>query len=346
MTATVPDADERVSELALVRRVLMRPELGAIVGAVLVYAFFTTQSSLFGSVEGAANWLDPASTLGIMAVAVSLLMIGGEFDLSAGVLTTSVGITVALLTTHWGLGLGPAMAVALVGALAVGFLNGVLVVKTGLPSFIVTLATFLMLQGLNIGVTKAVVDAAVVTRLDEVPGYDIAHRLFADTTSVAGSDFRRAILWWIGVTALATWVLMRTRAGNWIFAVGGDARAARSVGVPAARTKIALFMTTSAAAWLVGVMNVVRQTSVQANSGVGEEFKYIIAAVIGGCLLTGGYGSAIGASVGALIFGMADKGIVFAGWDADWFMFFLGGMLLIATLTNSLVRRFAEERRR
>ncbi|MEU8272259.1 ABC transporter permease, partial [Sphaerisporangium sp. NPDC049002] len=150
----------------------------------------------------------------------------------------------------------------------------------------------------------------------------------------------------LGVTALATWVLMRSRAGNWIFAVGGNERAARAAGVPAARTKIALFMTTATAAWLVGSIMALRFTSVQANSGIGQEFIYIIAAVIGGCLLTGGYGSAIGASIGAVIFGMADKGIVFAGWDADWFKFFLGAMLLMATLANRLLRRYAEEVRR
>jgi simple sugar transport system permease protein len=105
-------------------------------------------------------------------------------------------------------------------------------------------------------------------------------------------------------------------------------------------------MTTAGAAWLVGTINAVRLTSVQANTGIGQEFIYIIAAVIGGCLLTGGYGSAIGASVGAIIFGMADRGIIFAGWDADWFKFFLGVMLLLAALTNAFVRRYAERTRR
>ena len=129
-------------------------------------------------------------------------------------------------------------------------------------------------------------------------------------------------------------------------AVGGNAAAARSVGVPAAGTKVGLFMVTAGAAWLVGTINAVRFTSVQANIGIGQELIYIVAAVIGGCLLTGGYGSAIGASIGAIVFGMAANGIVFAGWDADWFKLFLGVMLLLAVLTNNLVRRYAEEVRR
>lgn len=348
MSATAPPAgraDERVDDVGRFRRLLVRPELGSVVGAVVVFLFFTTRSDVFGTLDGVANWLDPASTLGIMAVAVALLMIGGEFDLSAGVLTGSVGLVVVLLTTRAGWGLGPAMAAALVFAMAVGLCNGLLVVRTRLPSFIVTLGTFLMLQGLNLGVTKLVTNTVQVGGLDQVPGYEVAYRVFSSTVRVAGVDFRVAILWWLAVTALGTWVLLRTRAGNWIFGVGGDQRAAASVGVPVARTKVALFMTTAAAAWLVGVITALRLTSVQANTGIGAEFRYIIAAVIGGCLLTGGYGSAVGASVGALIFGMADKGIVYAGWDSDWFTFFLGGMLLLATLANSLVRRFAERTR-
>jgi simple sugar transport system permease protein len=346
MAATAPAADERLADVGRLRRLLIRPELGSIVGAVIVYVFFTTRSDIFGTVDGVANWLDPASTLGIMAVAVALLMIGGEFDLSAGVMTGSVGLLVTLLTTRGGMDLWVAIFVSLLAALAIGVFNGIMVVRTKLPSFIVTLGTFLMLQGLNLGVTKQITDTVQVGGLDKVPGYHPAFTLFSSTIKIAGADFRVAIFWWIGVTAVATWVLMRTRLGNWIFSVGGDVRAARSVGVPAARTKIVLFMTTAAAAWLVGVITALRLTSVQANSGIGQEFTYIIAAVIGGCLLTGGYGSAIGASIGAIIFGMADKGIIYAGWDSDWFKFFLGVMLLLATLINSLVRRFAEEARR
>jgi simple sugar transport system permease protein len=343
MTSTT--VDERVADTGRLRRLLIRPELGSIVGAVAVFVFFATRSDVFGSIDGIANWLDPASTLGIMAIAVALLMIGGEFDLSAGVMTGSVGLMLVMLTTRGGMNLWVAILVSGVAAVGVGFLNGLLVVRTGLPSFIVTLGTFLMLQGLNLGVTKHITNTVQVSDLDKVPGYGTAFKFLGSTVDIGGTQFRVAIFWWIGITALATWVLTRTRAGNWIFSVGGDARAARSVGVPAAQTKIALFMTTSAAAWLVGVISALRLTSVQANTGIGQEFTYIIAAVIGGALLTGGYGSAIGASVGALIFGMASVGIVYAGWNPDWFRFFLGVMLLLATLTNSLVRRFAEQAR-
>jgi simple sugar transport system permease protein len=339
-------ADERLARKGLVRRLLTRPELGAVIGAVAVYLFFAWQADTFATVGGTANFLDPASTLGIMAVAVGLLMIGGEFDLSAGVMTGSTALVTGLLATEAGWNIWLAMLVALVFALTIGFLNGLLVIRTGLPSFIVTLGTFLMLQGVNLGVTKQVTETVQVRGIDAAPGYDSARSVFSSTFELGGGTFRVSILWWIGITALATWILLRTRPGNWIFAVGGSAPSARNVGVPAARTKIALFMTTATAAWLVGCMTAIRLRSVQANAGIGEEFQYIIAAVIGGCLLTGGYGSAIGASIGALIFGMAKQGIVFAGWDSDWFQLFLGVMLLLAALLNRFVRTRVEESRR
>jgi len=311
-----------------------------------VFAFFAVQSPVFRSARGVANWLDPASTLGIMAVAVALLMIGGHFDLSAGVLTGTTALTVGIVAVEFHQNLWVAIAVALVIALLIGFLNGWLVTRTGLPSFIITLGTFLMLEGLNVGLTKLFTNTVTVGGIDDVPGYAAAEWIFASKLAVAGTEFRIAIFWWLLFTALATWVLLRTRFGNWVFATGGDEVAARNVGVPARRTSIALFMTTATAAWFVGTTLAVRLTSVQANTGVGQELIYIVAAVIGGCLLTGGFGSAVGASLGALIFGMTQLGIPYLHWDADWFYFFLGAMLLLAVLANRLVRRYAEAARR
>jgi simple sugar transport system permease protein len=324
----------------------VKPELGALVGAVVVFVFFAVQSPVFRSARGIANWMDPASTLGIMAVAVALLMIGGHFDLSAGVMTGTTALTVGIVAVEFHQNLWVAIAVALLVALAIGFFNGWLVTRTGLPSFIITLGTFLMLQGLNLGLTKLFTDTVTVGGIDEVPGYGAAEWIFASKISIAGAEFRIAVLWWLLFTALATWVLLHTRFGNWVFATGGDEVAARNVGVPARRTTITLFMTTAVGAWFVGTTLAVRLTSVQANTGTGQELIYIVAAVIGGCLLTGGFGSAIGASLGALIFGMTQLGIPYLRWDADWFYFFLGAMLLLAVLANRLVRRYAEAARR
>jgi simple sugar transport system permease protein len=344
-TTPAPQVDERLARTSPVRRLLVRPELGALIGAIVVFVFFAALSSTFRSAAGIANWLDPASTLGIMAVAVALLMIGGEFDLSAGVMTGSVGLVVTVLATRYGLNVWLAVALALVFALLVGFLNGYVVVRTGLPSFIITLGTFLVLQGLNLGVTKFLTGSVLVGGLGSHSGFSSAHLLFASSVVIGGTYFKVSIVWWIVLTALATVLLLRSRFGNWVFAVGGDVTAARNVGVPAARTKVALFMGTALAAWLVGSMTALRLTSAQADAGVGDELTFIVAAVIGGCLLTGGFGSAVGASLGALIFGMTSVGIVYAGWDADWYKLFLGAMLLLAVFANRLVRRYAERRR-
>jgi simple sugar transport system permease protein len=221
-----------------------------------------------------------------------------------------------------------------------------MVVKTLLPSFIVTLATFFVLRGANLGLTKELTGTVKVAGIDEVPGYASARSVFASVWGTAPSDFRITILWWVVVTALASWLLLRTRAGNWIFATGGDARAARNVGVPADRTKVTLFVATAVGGWFVGITNAVRFTSVEAGQGIGEEFMYIIAAVVGGTLLTGGYGSPVGATFGALIMGMAFTGIAFAGWNTDWRWLFVGLLLLVAVLVNRFVRRKAEAARR
>ncbi len=335
--------DERLAEVGLFRRLLRQPEVGAVIGAAVVWLFFAVMApENWLSITGVARILDSSSALGIMAIAVALLIIGGEFDLSAGVMTGTTGLIAGLLATQLGWNIWLAMLVALVFAVVVGYLNGLLVIKTGLPSFIVTLATFFILRGANVGVTRLVVNQVRVAGIDAAPGFLVARTIFNSEVSLLGTEFRTVTIWWIVITIVASWVLLRTKYGNWIFATGGDANAARSQGVPAQRVKIALFMTTASAAWLVGMMSDLRLRSVVASQGIGQEFVYIIAAVIGGCLLTGGYGSAFGAAVGALIFGMVRVGITFAGWDTDWFYAFLGVMLLVAVLVNDFTRRRAE----
>jgi len=335
--------DERLAEVGLFRRLLRQPEVGAVIGAAVVWLFFAVMApEIWLSITGVARILDSSSTLGIMAVAVALLMIGGEFDLSAGVMTGTTGLIAGLLATQLGWNIWLAMLVALVFAVAVGYFNGLLVIKTGLPSFIVTLATFFILRGANVGVTRLVVNQVRVAGIDAAPGFLAARTIFNSEIALLGTEFRTVTIWWIVITIVASWVLLRTKYGNWIFATGGDANSARSQGVPAQRVKIALFMTTASAAWLVGMMSDLRLRSAVASQGIGLEFVFIIAAVIGGCLLTGGYGSAFGAAVGALIFGMVRVGITFAGWDTDWFFAFLGVMLLVAVLVNNFTRSRAE----
>lgn len=331
--------DERIARTGLARGIFRRVEVGALIGAVVIWIFFAAVApEIWITITGVSRILDEATTLGIMAAAVALLMIGGEFDLSAGVMTGTSGLLAGLLAVRAGWNIWPAMLVSLVFAAGVGFFNGWMVTRTRLPSFIVTLATFFILRGANVGVTKLVTDRIVVEGIDKAAGFYMARLLLDTEFKLLGATFRTSTIWWIMLTLIAAWVLQRTRFGNWIFAVGGDAQAARNVGVPSNRVKIALFMTTSIAGWLVGMMNIVRLRSAVASQGIGEEFVYIICAVIGGSLLTGGYGSALGAAIGAIIFGMARVGIIFAGWDTDWFYSFLGAMLLVAVLVNDNTR--------
>lgn len=331
--ATRPSLDRRMAS-----RLLARPEVGALVAALAVMIFFSVYTKNFFTLPGAGVWLESASTFGIMAVAVALLMIGGEFDLSAGVMTGFTALIVGVLTTQYGLNIWIAVVVALVVALGVGAINGFLVMKTGLPSFIVTLGTFFVLAGINLAVTKLLTGQVAIQGMANVPLYDSIQPAFGSSVVIGGGNFYVSVLWWFAVTAIATWVLLRTRAGNWIFAVGGALNSSRQVGVPILRTKVGLFMTTAAAGWLVGMISLFRTSTVQANTGVGQEFIYIICAVVGGCLLTGGFGSAVGAALGALIYGMVFQGITFAQWDTNWLRTFLGVMLLLAVLLNHWVR--------
>jgi ribose/xylose/arabinose/galactoside ABC-type transport system permease subunit len=624
--------DERLAYRGIFQRLFIRPEIGALIGVLGIWVFFWAVAVPFGTANGASNLIDNASTLGIMAVAVSMLMIGGEFDLSAGAMTGSMGILVIMLSKATGefggagLNLWIAIPLSLAVALGIGFMNGFLVENTKLPSFIITLGTYYVLIGAKLGFSKLVVDQIQVGDISKADGHAFWRNIFASewdrtkhtwdgrdkvyvvcimlaialivtamvemhfarrhdgfkqagmpifaagaagvlvgiivlhvTDNVAGNMLGAAIVavativglfgygtwrfppihdrgtlkftpevikfavlglvgvaasiviaaamkssypgergveqdfffpftkqgfrataflvfvtggftllmiaaskarrvnittksmvssliaaslvvmaffvrseatsvkfrteafsvilglalfvvvwmvlglffeerskvhleadqlgsrlivagavlagiglvtkllftinseieagaapakfsmrtvWFLAFTAVAVWVLGRTRFGSWTFAVGGNKEASRQVGVPAARTKTQLFMLVSGAAWLVGMLLAFRLNTIQANTGNGEEFDYIIAAVVGGTLLTGGYGTALGGALGAAIVSMATLGIPFARWNSDWRFLFLGVTLLLAVLANRSIRTKAETMRR
>ena len=338
-----PAEDERVRRAGLLRRLLSRPELGAVAGAIIVWVFFSLVAGNRGffTISGTASYLEVAAELGILAVAVSLLMIAGEFDLSIGSIIGASGMVIAMLNVEYGWPLWAAILMAIAFSLVAGFLNGLVVVWTRLPSFIVTLASLFIFRGLTIGITRLVTGRTQVGGID-ADAAPVVKALFASEIG----QFSIAIVWWLALAALATWVLLRTRVGNWIFGAGGAPDASRNLGVPVDRLKIGLFMTTAFAACLVAIIQVVSFGSADVLRGTGQEFVAIIAVVIGGTLLTGGYGSAIGAVFGALIFGMVRQGIVITGVNADWFQVFLGAMLIVAVLVNNYIRKKAAEAKR
>ncbi len=329
---------KRSAHRSAVRTFLARPEVGSLIGAVAVIIFFGITAPAIRHPASISTVLYQSGTLGIMAVGVALLMIGGEFDLSAGVAVITSALCASMFAYQFNANVWIGVAVGLALSLAIGAFNGWMLIRTGLPSFLVTLGTFLMLQGINLAITRLISGNVATNDISNMAGFDSAKAFFASTLTFGGVDVNVSIIWWLALVALGTWVLLRTTAGNWVFAVGGNAASARAAGVPVKRMKVALFMTVGFCAWIAGMHQLFAYNTVQSGGGVGLELEYIVAAVVGGCLLTGGYGSVIGAAIGALIFGVVSQGVVYAGWNPDWFKFFLGAMLLLATLVNMLVR--------
>ena len=335
--AARPGAGQR----PLWQRALTRPSLPALAALVVVVAFFASQAPELLTWAGIAGVLDIAAVLGIGGVAVALLMIAGQYDFSIGVQAVATSLVTALLIGDAGWGVWPALLVSLAAGLAVGLVNGLLVVTTGVHSFLVTLGTFLVLQGASLVGAQEVADTARQgSSLSDASGWASAARVFDTTKQVGIGRLHSSLLWWLALTALASWALWRTRFGNAVFASGGARRAARELGVRVGPTTVGLFCVTAAAGWLMGTFALLQTGTVQENpSALGTSLDLIVVAVIGGCLLTGGFGSAFGAAVGALLYAVARQGIILAGWDPRWFQTMLGVLLLVALLANGIVRR-------
>lgn len=361
--------DERLRKISWAQRFLSRPELGALGGTILVFLFFGVLDISVGgtgmfSALGMINFLEWSAELGIIAVAAALLMIGGEFDLSVGSMIGFAGICIAIPVTVWGWPLWSAIIFAFGCAIIIGYINGILTIKTKLPSFIVTLAMLYILRGFTIALTRLITGRTQIGGLRETIENDPLGRFFSaevgqwffnflarndiietfpDSSSPLVVGIPISVILWIVITLAATWLLLRTKFGNWIFAVGGDANAARNVGVPVDKVKITLFILTAVAATIFACVQVASSASADTQRGLLKEFEAIIATVIGGTLLTGGYGSAIGAALGALIFGTVQAGIFYTGIDTDWFKVFLGLMMLLAVMFNNYIRKRVTE---
>jgi simple sugar transport system permease protein len=347
--------DERVRGRRSWQRALGRPEAGAILTTIIAFLVFSWPlwecapilggdlqdcfAKGFLGARGITNWLDVAAQVGILAAAVSLLMIAGEFDLSVGSMIGAAGMVLALGMSEFGLPPMIAAGVAMLVALLVGFLNGWLVTRTGLPSFIVTLGMLFLLRGATIGITRFITGRTQVGGLNAYTADDPFVQLFAGRVAIGDFSIPAGVIWWLLLTMLAAWILFRTTFGNWILGTGGNATAARNVGVPVRGVKISLFMATAASAALLAIIQVFSVSSADVLRGEQKELEAIAASVIGGTLLTGGYGSPIGAFFGALTLGMTKVGIPQAGLANDWYLAVLGIVLLVAVLLSNEVRR-------
>jgi len=309
--------------------------LGPAVAWLVIFAFFAIVGGENGFLtsSGTAGWLNIAAELGIIAIPVGLLMMSGEFDLSTGSMVGAASIIVAVGKSYYGISSEAAIAIALILAVLVGTFNATLVERTKLPSFIVTLASNMVLMGTALGLSRLLAGTSTISMKDD--GW--AKAAFATKFG----DFNISIGWWIFAALLAAWVLRRTPFGNWILATGGNLDGARRAGVPVGRVKLILFIWTAVSSAFVGVLTTFEFNQGNATTGQGYVFQGAIAAVIGGVLITGGFGSVLGIVFGTMIYGVVSLGLFYTGWSTDWLSTFVGALLVIAVITNNVVRQKA-----
>jgi simple sugar transport system permease protein len=318
-----------------VGRLTRRPEVGSFLGMVAVFVFFAIfAGGVFVSSAGFASWLNVAAEVGIIALPVGLLMIAGELDLSVGAVIPASSITVAVISGYYGLPDGVGIAAALVIGLAVGFVNGYLVLKTGVPSLIVTIGVMFAVMGLTLGFAVMLTGS---TSTAIVPD-EMARTLFGQF--IAGM-YQVTIFWWILIAIALGYLLHVSPYGNWIFAMGGDRVSARNAGIPTERMTIALFMISGFCSAFVGVSQAMVYQSAQVAGGQSFIFNSIMCVVIGGVLLTGGFGSIVGVILGTITFAMVNQGIFFTSFDPNLGSVIIGALLLVAVLMNDTFRKMA-----
>ncbi len=318
-----------------IRQFLRRPEAASVISLVGIIAFYV----IFGGVElgtlfGAASWVNFAANLGIVAVPVGILMIGGYIDISIGAMIPAGSMTIAILSGYYGLPIWVGILGTLALGAVVGLVNGILTTRTTVPSLIITLATLVVMQGIVLSGAKLLTGAASVS----LTSPEWAKAMFG---SLIGSSHQVVILWWLVLTAIFAFVIHKTRYGNWVYAMGGDIVSARNAGVPTAKLTIALFMLSAMSAAFVGMCGAIQFNSAQVSGGMGYIFNTIVSIVVGGVLLTGGFGSVVGIFFGTLTFAVVSQGIYFTDIDRNWSSLIIGVMLLVAVAMNESFRKLA-----
>jgi simple sugar transport system permease protein len=309
--------------LDVVHSALRRPASGAMIGAALMFVTFSLIARPnFLTLPSMASTLTLAAELGIVAMGVTILMIGGEFDLSVGSVLGVSSVTVPWLAER-GWPVAAAIPVALLVAISIGILNGIVVNRTRVPSFIVTLGALFWWRGVLFAVTRGFPIS--------VDRDDPAFNLFSTRL---GSGFNVSLFWFVAVTAILTLVVVRTRFGNWTFATGGNERTADQLGIPTKRVKLVLFALAAFLAGLAGIIQAGRFSGVDSLRGTAMELEAVAAAVIGGTRLSGGYGSVIGTAFGCIMLGIIQNGLVLAGIAGYWYRAFIGLLIVIVVIVN------------
>lgn len=341
--ATAANTETPAAPRASIGSLLRRPETGAFLGLIAVLIFFM----IFGGVNfikingGLSSWLNVAANLGIIAIPLGLLMIAGELDISVGAMVPAGAMMTAVVTGHYGFPIWLGMLAALAFAVAVGLINGYVTVKTGVPSLIVTLGTLFAVQGIILGMTVLITKSTNV--FIKVEG--AAKTTFGDFVELGGifppGQLAVIVVWWLLFTACYIFFVHYSRFGNWIFAMGGDRESARNAGIPTNRVTISLFVIASVSAAFVGMCQAILFNSATVSGGQSFIFNAIIAVVIGGVLLTGGFGSVVGIFFGTITFGIVSQGIYYTNFDRNWSSLIIGVLLLAAVLMNNTFRKMA-----
>ena len=321
---------------------LRRPEAGAFLGLVAVLVFFGVFGGLtFLKIAGLSSWLNVAASLGIIAIPIGLLMIAGELDISVGAMVPAGAMMTAVIGGHFGLPIWLGILSTLAFGVVVGFVNGLMVVRTAVPSLIVTLGTLFAVQGILLGLTVLVTKSTSVALATS----GAAKSMFGDFVTFGGmfpaGQLQVIVAWWIVLTACYVYFLHYSRYGNWVLAMGGDKVSARNAGIPTDRMTIVLFVLSSVSAAFVGMCQAILFNVAQVSGGQSFIFNAIIAVVVGGVLLTGGFGSVIGIFFGTITFAIVTQGIYYTDFDRNWSSLIIGVLLLLAVLLNNVFRKAA-----
>ena len=320
----------------LFANLLRRPAAASILSLLGVIVFYVVIGGVdLGKLLPAASWVNYAARIGIVAAAVAVLMISGEIDISIGAMIPAGAMTTAIISGYYEL----PMIFGILGALGIGVLvglvNGILAVRTAVPTLIITLGTLVAMQGVVLAGSKLLTGAASVP-LTAAPW---AKTVFGDF--IFGGSHQVVILWWVLITVIFWFIVHQTKYGSWIFAIGGDKDSARNAGIPVDRITVLLFIGTATAASFVGMCHAILFNSAQVSGGMNDIFNIIVSVVVGGVLLTGGYGSIAGVFVGTITFAIVIKGIDFTSIDRNWANLIIGIMLLAAVGMNESFRKLA-----
>lgn len=314
---------------------LRRPEAGSVISLVAVILFYVIFGGVaLGSLFGAASWVNFAANLGIVAIPVGMLMIAGELDISIGAMIPAGSMSVAIVSGYYEMPIVVGILAALGIGVLVGLVNGILAVRTSVPSLIITLGTLVAMQGLILSASVLLTGNASVALTAPEWSKTIFGQLLAGSYQVI-------ILWWLALTVVYVFVIHFTRYGNWIFAMGGDKVSARNAGIPTRKLTIWLFVISSTSASFVGMCGAILFNSAQVSGGMNYIFNAVVSVVVGGVLLTGGFGSVVGIFIGTLTFAVVSQGIYFTAIDRNWSSLIIGIMLLVAVLMNNTFRNMA-----